>query len=103
MREPLQDLSVFLRLVERLPYALEAGSVNGFEADEDPLASALRDQRDQFFVAQKVDADLPDPGNLRIPGDHLAQQRLGTLGIDGEVVVDKENRDLAPLPPFQRL
>ena len=61
------------------------------------LPPGRRDQIDQFFVAQQVGADLRDPVHLRFGGDDVAQQRFGALDVDGEIVVDEEDRDLAAL------
>src|SRR5260370_35944609 len=42
--------------------------------------------------------------HLGIGGDDVAEQRLGALDVDGEIVVDEEDRNLAALaarPRFQ--
>ena len=44
---------------------------------------------------KKVGADLRDPVHLRVGGDDVAQQRFGALDVDGEIVVDEEDGDLA--------
>src|SRR5207302_10807527 len=64
-------------------------------ADEDPLSAGSGDQIDEFLIAQKIGADLGDPIDLCSGGDDIAQERFGALDIDGEIVVDEENRNLA--------
>ena len=58
-----------------------------------PPEAAIRSH--EFFVAQQVGADLRDPVNLRLGGDDVFEQRLGALDVDGEIVVDEEDGDLA--------
>ena len=98
-REAFEHGSIFTGLVEGLGHGLEVFRVNRFQAHENPLAAALSDQRDQFFVPQQVHADLCDPGDLRFLGDDLLEQGLGPSGIDGEVVVNEEDYEFS-LPPF---
>ena len=58
-----------------------------------PPDAAIRSH--EFFVAQQVGADLRHPVHLRFGGDDVSQQRLGALDVDGEIVVDEEDGDLA--------
>ena len=75
----------------------EICGVDGLHADEDPLAAGGGDEVDEFFVAQQIGADLRDPMHLRVGGDDVAQERLGAFDVDGEIVVDEEDGDLAAL------
>ena len=68
--------------------------VDGLHADEYPFASRSRDEINEFFVAQQISADLRDPIHLRTGSDDVAQQRFRALDIDGEIIVDEEDRNL---------
>src|SRR6185369_5663902 len=82
-------------LVESFIYVFEIGGIDGFHADEDPFAAGLRDQVNQFFIPQQVGADLRHPVNLRLCRDDVFQQRFGALNVDGEIIIDEEDCDLA--------
>ena len=95
--QPLQHGGVLARLIESFIDVFQIGGVDGFHTDKDPLAAGGRDQVDQFFVAQKVRADLRYPKHLRSGRDDVAQQRLGALDVDGKIIVDEEDGDLSLL------
>src|SRR5208283_4352999 len=84
-------------------YILQVGGIDRLHADEDPLAAGGGDEVDQFLVAQQVGADLGHPIQLRAGGNDIAQQGLGALEVDGEIVVYKKDRNLAALFPGARL
>ena len=95
--QAFQHGGVFAGLVESFVHVFEIGGIDRLHADEDPLAAGGGDEVDQFFVAQQVGADLRHPVDLGAGGDDVAQQRLGALHVDGEIVVDEEDRHLALL------
>src|SRR5260370_26073295 len=84
-------------LVEAFVDVFEVGGVDGLHADEDPLAAGGGDEVDEFFIAQEIGADLRDPVDLGVGGDDVAEEGLGALDVDGEIVVDEEDGDLAAL------
>src|SRR5205807_10540052 len=91
----LEHGGVFSGLVESFIHVFKICRVDGFHADEDPLASGGGDQVAEFFVAQQVGADLGDPVDLSVGGDDVSQQRLGAFYVDGEIVVDEEDGHLS--------
>ena len=91
--QQVQDFRILGGLVERLVGDFEAVGVDGLQAHEDPATAAFGDETHQLFVSQKVHADLSDPGDAGILGDHVAQQGFGPLAIDREVVIDEEDTD----------
>ena len=86
-----------LRLVETFVDVFQVGGIDGLHADEDPLAAGGGDEVDEFLIAQEVGADLGDPIDLGAGGDDVAQQGFGALEVDGEIVVDEEDGNLAAL------
>ena len=93
--EALEHCGILAGLVEPFVDIFEIGGINGLHADEDPLATRRGDQINEFFVAQQVGADLRHPIDLSFRGDDVSQQRFGALHVDGEVVVNEEDSDLA--------
>src|SRR5439155_3847123 len=93
--EALEHGGVLTGLVESLVDVFEIDGVDGFHADEDPLASRSGDQVAEFLVAQEIGADLGHPVDLGFGCDDVAQQRLGAFQINGEIVVDEKNCHLA--------
>ena len=63
----------------------------------------MRDEGDQLLILQQIHADLRHPGNLGAGGDNVPQQQFRPLAVDGEVVVNEEDRDLALLSFLQTL
>ena len=61
-----QHHGIFARLVESLFHIGKVRRIDGFHADEDPLAARGRDQIHQFLIAQQIGADLRDPMHLRV-------------------------------------
>ncbi len=53
------------------------------------------DQVHKFLIAQEIGADLRHPVHLRFRGDDVAQQRFSALDVDGKIVVDEKDSDLA--------
>ncbi len=51
----------------------------------------------QFFVAQKISADLGYPGKLRAGVDDVSQKRLGTFDVNRKVVIDEKNNNLTSI------
>src|SRR5262249_13858387 len=104
LRQPIQRKFVVCRLVEGLVYGLEVGGIDGFESDKNPPSPTGRNQIQKFFVFQQVDADLCNPRHSRILRDDVAQQRLGAVYVDGEIVVDEKDAHLTAFflrSPFQ--
>jgi hypothetical protein len=99
LSQPIEDHSVLTRLVESFFYVCKIGRIDGFHSDEDPLTACGLDQLNELFVTEKIRADLRDPIDLRIRSDDVSQQGLCTLNVDGKIVIDKENGDLATLLP----
>src|ERR1700730_12592571 len=97
--EALEDGGVLAGLVETFVDVFEVGGVDGLHADEDPFATGGGDEVDELFVAEQISADLRDPVDLGVGGDDVAQERFGALDVDGEIVVDEEDGDLAALAP----
>ena len=95
LRQALEHGGIFFRLVEALVDVFQVGGIDRLHADEDPLAAGGGNEVDEFLIAEEVGADLSDPIDLRAGGDDIAQQRFGALEIDGEIVVDEKDGDLA--------
>src|SRR5882757_9325648 len=95
LREPLEHGGVLTRFVEALVYVGKVCRVDGFHADEDPLPSGGGDEVHEFLIAQQIGADLRDPVHLGAGGDDVAQERFGALDVDGEIVVNEEDSNLA--------
>ena len=93
--QPLEHGSILARLVEAFVDAGEIRRVDGFHTDEDPLTAGSGNQVDELLIAKEVGADLRHPMDLGTGRDDVSQQRFGAFGIDGEIVVDKKDGDLA--------
>src|SRR5262249_31330325 len=93
--ESIEHGGILTGLVESLVHTGEVRRVNGFHADEDPLAPGSSNEVHEFLIAQQIGADLRHPIHLRACGDDVAQQRLRALDVDGEVIVDEKYGDLA--------
>src|SRR5712692_1743336 len=95
---------IFIGLIEALIRNREVRGVYRLHADEYPLAARCPNEVDELFVAQQVGADLRYPIHLCTGGDNIPQQRLRAFDVDGEIVIDEEDRYLATLvtaPGFQ--
>src|SRR5712692_3788924 len=95
--EALEHGGILTGLVETFVDVFEVGGVDGLHADEDPLATRGGDEVDEFFVAQEIGADLGDPMHLGVGSDDVAEQGLGALDVDGEIVVNEKYGDLTTL------
>ena len=93
--EPIEHRGIFTGLVESLLHVSKVGGIDGLHADEDPLASRCRDQINEFLIAQQIGADLRHPMHLRVSGDDVSQQRFCALYVDGKIVVDEKDGNLA--------
>src|SRR5262249_44904272 len=103
--QTLKHGGIVARFTESFIHVLQIYRIDRLHADKDPLAPGGSDQIHQFFVAQQIGADLRHKKDLSFRRDDVTQQRFGALYIDGKVVVDEENRDLALLfagPGFQQ-
>ncbi len=56
------------------------------------------DEVNEFLIAQQICADLGDPVHLGAGCDDVAQQGFRTFDVDGEIIVNKEDSNLATLP-----
>ncbi len=93
----MQHRPIFAWLAEVFINVSHIRRIDRLHADEDPLAARCGDQINQLFILQQVGTNLRDPRQLRIRGNDVAQQRLRALNVDGQIVVNEENRDLAAL------
>ena len=82
-------------MLKPLLTAGEVRGIDGLHADEDPFAAGGRDEVHEFGVAQKIGADLGDPMDLGAGADDVAQKRFGAFDVDGEIIVDEEDGNLA--------
>src|SRR4029077_3598287 len=94
---------VFFRLVEAFVDVFQVYRIDRLHTDEDPFAAGGGDEVDEFLIAQEVGADLGDPVYLRAGGDDVAEQGLSAFEVDGEIVVDEEDGDLAAFFAGSRL
>ncbi len=93
--EPLEHGCILTRLVEPLAYAGKVRRVDGLHPDKHPLAARGCNEVHEFLIAQQIGADLGDPVHLSAGSDNVAQQRFRAFDIDGEIIVDEKDGDLA--------
>ncbi len=61
-------------LVETLVHIREISGVERLHTDENPFAPRRGNQIDKLFIAQKIGADLRDPGQLSFSGNDVSEQ-----------------------------
>src|ERR1039457_575095 len=101
--QSLKHACILGRLVEALVDVFQIGRIERFHANEYPLTSRLGNEVYQLFIPKQVSADLCDPSKLGATGNYVPQQRLGALYINGEVVVNEEDRHFAAVEACPRL
>src|ERR1051325_842605 len=84
-------------------HAAEIGGIDRFEPDEDPASATSGNQVQEFFVFQKIDADLGNPGEHGILRNDVVKQRLRPFDVDGKVVVDEKDSDGSAFTPCSLL
>src|SRR5271165_1537961 len=81
-----------LHQVEALAHALQVFRVQGFETDQQRLATTGFDQLQKFFVMGGVDTGLADPADLQ--WNQGPEKFLGLIHVRRDVIVDEENQRL---------
>ena len=96
-RQAVEHGGIIAGFVKALAHIGKIRRVDRLHTDEYPATSGSVDEVNQLFITKKIGADLRGPEHLRVGCDYVAEKGFRAFDVDGEVVIDEKDGDLAVL------